>query len=762
MSIALHIIVKDELEQVRNILTKYARYFDEIVIAVDYKYEEFLELKKVFTALSVYKYEWINDFSHKRNFLVDKISSEFYFRMDTDDDIENPHIIAEIVKAMQEHGCDVYHTPYIYAVDDKGICIAKHWRETIIRKKPGIYWKKSIHENIFLDNPNDVKTLRDDRLKIIHNIDEAHAKSSYERNIKYLVDEFEKDWPDNTDPRTIAYIGRMLMAKAKWAEAILFLENLTKRSGWDDDKYFAWIQMSQCYQQLGKFDLALMCCNEALGINTKFPDAYLQMGAIYINKQDYQKAVDWIMPGIVRPEPDTVMVIDPSFYTYKAKINAALALLGKGDTEMALNYFNEAKKIAPSDQYILGLEPMFVDAYENDKYLKNLTWMIQYTQRKDSKKVDNLIDAMPKNVFVDERACALRNNFSKPKTWLDKEVVIFCGQAWEDWAPPSVLKGIGGSEEAVIYLSKELVKIGYSVTVFNSCGDMAGEYEGVVYKPYYEFNLNDNYSTVISWRQNFFTSLKAKRKIIWLHDVPGEGMFTEETVKYFDKVIVLSDFHKSLLPKCVPEEKIFISSNGINIEDFQVNGVFRNNKRAIYTSSYDRGLQHLLEIWPDVRKEVPDAQLDIYYGWDTYDKMMATGARPASFKNAMVQLMNQPGITEHGRIGHKQLVKEFKKSGVWAYPSHFEEISCISAMKAQASGCVPVCTDYAALKETVKAGIKVEGRCSDAEVKQKFKESLIEIFKDEKRQDVLRTEVLKHKEEFGWDKVAKNWAESIL
>ncbi|EHJ11445.1 hypothetical protein CWATWH0003_3817t4, partial [Crocosphaera watsonii WH 0003] len=35
----------------------------------------------------------------------------------------------------------------------------------------------------------------------------------------------------------------------------------------------------------------------------------------------------------------------------------------------------------------------------------------------------------------------------------------------EDWAYPSIKKGIGGSEEAIIYLSQELVRLGYQVTV---------------------------------------------------------------------------------------------------------------------------------------------------------------------------------------------------------------------------------------------------------------------------------------------------------
>jgi tetratricopeptide (TPR) repeat protein len=486
---------------------------------------------------------------------------------------------------MEKHNMDVYYVPYIYAKDENGICVAQHWRETIIRKKPGIYWKKTIHENIFFEDNEAKNLLKDDRLKIIHNITPQDAEESYQRNIKALLKEFKKD-KGETDPRTIAYIGRMLMGKGLWQEAVLFLENLTKRSGWDDDKYFAWIQMSQCYQQMNKLEIAIGCCNEALSINTKFPDAWLQMGAIYLNKHEYDKAVDWIMPGIVRPIPDTMQVVDPSFYGYKAKINAALALLGKGDVEMAYKYYLESKALAPKEPYILGHEKMFTDAYEEKKYLTSLVGVIDYTQKKDKSRVKNIIESMPTEIFKDERACAIRNNFMPPRTWGDKEIAIFCGQAWEDWSPVSILKGIGGSEEAVIYMSKELTKLGYKVTVFNTCGEMAGEYDGVEYKNYLLFNPKDNYSTLIAWRWNHFDGVNAKNKLVWLHDVPQESTFTPESVKSINKIIVLSEFHKSLLPKYIPEEKIFVSSNGINMDDFKdsqnVYGKgFYNNDRCV-------------------------------------------------------------------------------------------------------------------------------------------------------------------------------------
>lgn len=753
--LALNIIADDEVEKCAEIINLYQQYFDEIVIAADKRIDEFNSLAS--EKIKILKYEWCDDFAHKRNFLAANTESEYYFRLDTDDKILNPEQIRNLFNFVLANKIDLVFVVYDYAKDNYGNIIAQHWRDTIVKKRPDIRWNKKIHENILVDDPNKCKLHFDRTIKLAHEIDDAHIKKSQARNFKYLLEEFVQDG-EKTDPRTLAYLGRVMMGAKEYDKAIAFLQKLVLRSGWDDDKYFAFIQMSQCYQMLNKYDLAIACCYEALTLNTKFPDAYLQMGHIYCDKQDFNKAVDWIMPGIVRPIPDTVMVIDPSFYGIKAKMGAAIALYGKGDIEKATKYYFEAKNLCNGDPEVLKYEKVFVDAMEESKYTKELIWMINYLTKRESIKVEKLVESIPSNLNT-ETTWKIRSQFIKPKAWSDKEIAIFCGPAWEEWGPASVIAGIGGSEEAVIYLSKELVKQGYSVTVYNSCGDMTGVYEGVEYKPYQMFNFNDNFNILIEWRNYSLQNIKARQHYIWLHDLPLPGTFNKDNLNNIDKVFVLSEYHKLTLLDQVPEEKIFVTANGINVSDFNNNGVIRNPKRMIYTSSYDRGIEHLLKMWSEVRSVVPDAELHIFYGWNTYDKMMESGRRTPEFKDYMVKLIDQPGVFDHGRVGHKKLIKELHMSGIWAYPSHFEEISCISAMKAQAAGCVPVCTDYAALKETVKAGVKVKGSCHGDESKKEFKEKIIEILKDEQKQSLLREEVLKNADSFGWDKVAVQWKE---
>jgi len=60
-----------------------------------------------------------------------------------------------------------------------------------------------------------------------------------------------------------------------------------------------------------------------------------------------------------------------------------------------------------------------------------------------------------------------------------------------------------------------------------------------------------------------------------------------------------------------------------------------------------------------------------------------------------------PRIKFLGRVNWERLAELMCTSGVWFYPTRFDEISCMSAMEAQAAGLRIVATDRAALGETV-------------------------------------------------------------
>jgi len=184
----------------------------------------------------------------------------------------------------------------------------------------------------------------------------------------------------------------------------------------------------------------------------------------------------------------------------------------------------------------------------------------------------------------------------------------------------------------------------------------------------------------------------------------------------------------------------------------------RNPKVIVSGSSYDRGLEHLLKIWPDVVKVVPDAKLRVFYGWTLFDKVYKGNPERMEWKAKIEEMMKVKGVTHLGRISHGALKVEMEKAGIWAYPTHFGEISCITGMRAQALGTVPVVINYAALRETVKYGVKIEGDIYDPEILEEYKNALIDMLQHPEKQEEIRKEMMPWaREKFAWANVAKQW-----
>jgi len=188
----------------------------------------------------------------------------------------------------------------------------------------------------------------------------------------------------------------------------------------------------------------------------------------------------------------------------------------------------------------------------------------------------------------------------------------------------------------------------------------------------------------------------------------------------------------------------------------------RNQYALLYTSSYDRGLEHLLSVWPDVKKAVPKAELHIFYGWKLFQDYYKNNPASMSWKDKVDKMMQYDGVTHHGRVLQPEIKEWYKKCGIWAYPTHFGEISCISAMKAQAWGAVPVYVKYAALETTVKYGVPIEGDIYDEEIQNEYKKQLISLLKDKERQEEIRKPMMKWaQKEFSWKKVAQQWSKDF-
>lgn len=179
--------------------------------------------------------------------------------------------------------------------------------------------------------------------------------------------------------------------------------------------------------------------------------------------------------------------------------------------------------------------------------------------------------------------------------------------------------------------------------------------------------------------------------------------------------------------------------------------------KIFWGSSYDRGLDYLLFMWPDIKEKYPDAELHITYGWDLFDALRGGNPERLQWKENVVKMMHQPGIIHWGRVGKTRLKELRQKCGIWAYPTHFQEINCITALECQEDGVVPVTMDDFALSETVGSGIKIKGKIINLDVQDEFKDAIITLMGDTKRWEDESRKAQEFARSYKWDKVAPKW-----
>jgi glycosyltransferase involved in cell wall biosynthesis len=137
--------------------------------------------------------------------------------------------------------------------------------------------------------------------------------------------------------------------------------------------------------------------------------------------------------------------------------------------------------------------------------------------------------------------------------------------------------------------------------------------------------------------------------------------------------------------------------------------------RATFSSSPDRGLSKLLDLWPEVCNMVPRdrPELHVYYGFDNWRKIAELQGAPPHVLRQIDRLEARvkaaPNVVYHGRAGQAEVARSYLRSQLWLYPTDFEETSCITAMEAQAAGCKVVAARCGAVPETAPDGYFVDG-----------------------------------------------------
>lgn len=556
-------MITNDADRTIKILEKYGQHFDKWFITVaDKDKSEYKKLEGYNDKLNLSYFKWVDHFGKAREFNRKQIDTEFMFWCDSDDEVEGLENIPELIQHMEENSLDAIYAMYKYMTNDLGEEIAPHWRERIVRTKSYKWANNRCHETLLADNARYDYT---NKLTIIHNKTREEEQASMERNIRLL----ELDYADTNDPRTAMYLGDNYLHKQDYANAMKYSLLHLQHSGSDEDKYRSWLRISDIFFLQENYGEALNAINAAQDVLPAYPDAYFAKATIYNAMNQPEKVYEWVKVGLLKPRPVTMKVTDPTLYEYRGLFMGALAALELGKIDEAIKMFTVVRQKSPDYAPAKNIEHIFEEAYYDKEAVEKLKWLLYYL-KENGGDPSKLFTILPPRLFADPRLNVERNKFIKPKEWPEKSIVFFCGQTTEFWGPEEkyMEKGMGGSEEAIVYLTAELVKLGWNITVYNDREEEIYK-DGVTWKPWTTLNQNDTYDVFVSWRNpHILKGIKARIKAVDLHDTPvGHVEITDDDISSIDLFFFKTNYQTTYSPS-VPKEKIVIIPNGIKKEHF--------------------------------------------------------------------------------------------------------------------------------------------------------------------------------------------------
>jgi len=192
--------------------------------------------------------------------------------------------------------------------------------------------------------------------------------------------------------------------------------------------------------------------------------------------------------------------------------------------------------------------------------------------------------------------------------------------------------------------------------------------------------------------------------------------------------------------------------------EFQYKEKPKGKLKLIYTSTPWRGLHVLLEAFRLLNRD--DIELDVYSSTKIYGKHFEQ-LTAGQYDWLFAELEKTPGINVKGYAPNEEIRKAVQDAHIFAYPSVFEETSCISAIEAMCAGCQAVVTNYGALYETCGEYADFVSYDSDhrrlAQNYAKVLSTAIDNYWTSENQERLAEQVVFYNKNWTWQKRFTQW-----
>jgi len=671
-TLSAHAICKNEINHIQDWYKSIAPLVDEIIMvdtgSTDGTLEWLQEKASTDKKLKLYLFEWINDFSAARNFALSKVTSDYALFIDLDDRIEETEAFLKW-KSSVMGSADYWMAVYKYAPT------CSFARERVFKTNLGLKWTHFLHEGIApkLANGQQAAAQYVTSWKVTHLRSDEDLKKDRSRNISIM--EYHKN-KGSLDSRMTYYYGKELFEADKPLEAFTQLLEAASRPDLEGHDRILSIQYAcMSAMRLNQFEKAISLAHQGMQLSPHRAEFYVVTGDCYLKLNQPKNAIPYYESAKNCKDPETngqmrgAIFSHEDSYSRYPRLQLCRVHFHIGDLKACEKEVQELSVLFPGDAEATQLKA------EHDKLKK----IMHIPKKGEAKEVKDIVISCPPGGLYE---------------WSENELAT---------------RGMGGSEIAAISMAREMHNLtGRTVRVFNSRKNME-EKNGVVYAPVNGLNeyFSENIPALhIAWRHNI--KVTNAPTVLWCHDLYCMGI---ENVEHYDKLAVLSPFHKNYVQGLfnIPDEKIFLTRNGILADKFYCNR--KNENKICYVSSPDRGLEFAIAAVEKAR-EISGLPLELHIAYG-FSNMIAMG-KGAEAQRYLDMINKREWIMNHDLLKTDQLAKVLSDAVIWIYPTNFDETFCCTALEMICSGVYPIVRHKGALPDTLQPFLtKKMGICVD-------------------------------------------------
>lgn len=223
----------------------------------------------------------------------------------------------------------------------------------------------------------------------------------------------------------------------------------------------------------------------------------------------------------------------------------------------------------------------------------------------------------------------------------------------------------------------------------------------------------------------------------------------KRTLRRADKLVVVDEHARDYYSQYFPREQIEVVPYGVRLDRFEPSPLPDTPRVLMVNRLIERrGVDHMIEAFPQVRRAVPDAELHL----------VGDGPRRKKLSELADELGVRAAVTFHGNVGPEALVDHYADATVFSHLSVADGWNQ-PALEAMASGRPVVCTDrpHNSMVSAGESGYKIPWESPDA-----VADRLVELLSDRERAAAFGSDGRDLAEErYAWPDIAARYREIL-